>query len=241
MGLFNRTIMMLEHGVKPAWIFDGRPPKLKNGELAKRKKVKEEAKDKMEEANEVGNLEDALKFKTRTVSLTKKMKEDAMTMLKLMGMPVIEAPCEAEAQCAALCKAGKVFATVSEDLDSLTFGSKILLRGLNSKKEPITEVNYDEMLKGLDLTHQQFVDMCILCGCDYTETVEGVGPVTAYKLIKQYNDIESVLKFLEKENENENKKKKYRIPNNFYYQDSRELFYKPEVFDPSEVVVLYRM
>ena len=122
MGLFNRTIMMLENGIKPAWVFDGRPPKLKNGELAKRKKVKEEAKDKMEDATDVGNMEEALKFKTRTVSITKIMKDDAIKMLRLMGMPVVEAPCEAEAQCAILCKAGKVFATVSEDLDSLTFG-----------------------------------------------------------------------------------------------------------------------
>jgi flap endonuclease-1 len=68
-------------------------------------------------------------------------------MLKLMGMPIIEAPGEAEATCAILCKAGKVFATATEDLDALTFGTKILLRGFNSKKEPITEVNRDEMMK----------------------------------------------------------------------------------------------
>jgi flap endonuclease-1 len=68
-------------------------------------------------------------------------------MLKLMGMPIIEAPGEAEATCATLCKAGKVFASATEDLDALTFGTKILLRGFNSKKEPITEINHDEMMK----------------------------------------------------------------------------------------------
>lgn len=226
---------MLEHGLKPAWIFDGKPPKLKNGELAKRKKIKEEAKDKMNDAAEIGNMEEALKFKTRTVTITKTMKEDAMKMLKLMGMPVVEAPCEAEAQCASLCKAGKVFATVSEDTDCLTFGSNVVLRGLNSKKEPITEVNYEEMLKGLELTHEEFVDMCILCGCDYTDSIEGVGPVTAYNLIKLYKNIEGVLKFLQNENEREDIKKKYRIPTNFYYQDSRDLFFQPNVFPPEEV------
>ena len=89
---------------------------------------------------------------------------DAKKMLRLMGMPIIEAPSEAEATCAALCKAGKVFATATEDLDALTFGTKILLRGFNSKKEPITEIDYNEMLKELNMTHAEFVDLCILCG-----------------------------------------------------------------------------
>jgi flap endonuclease-1 len=75
------------------------------------------------------------------------MIQDAKTMLKLMGMPIIEAPSEAEATCSALNKAGKVFATATEDLDALTFGTNILLRSFNNKKEPITEVNRDEMLK----------------------------------------------------------------------------------------------
>ena len=91
----------------------------------------------MENANEIGNMDDALKFKTRTTSITKIMKDDAMKMLKLMGMTVIQviyiykAPCEAEAQCAALSKAGKVFATASEDMDSLTLGLIIMKKALN--------------------------------------------------------------------------------------------------------------
>ena len=78
----------------------------------------------MEEAKEEGNLEEALKQKIRTISISSTMKEDAKKMLALMGMPVYEAPCEAEAQCAALCKAGKVYATATEDMDALTFGTK---------------------------------------------------------------------------------------------------------------------
>ena len=66
-----------------------------------------------------------------------------MKMLELLGLPVILAPCEAEAQCAALAKAKKVFATVTEDMDALTFASPFLLRNVNSKKEPIIEISYD--------------------------------------------------------------------------------------------------
>ena len=102
------------------------------------------------------------------------MKDDAIKMLQLMGVPVIVAPCEAEAQCAALCKAGKVYATVTEDMDALTFQTKVLLRGLNTKKEPVVEISYDQMLTELELSHNEFVDLCILCGCDYTDTIQGV-------------------------------------------------------------------
>eukprot|EP01015_Nassula_variabilis_P032801 TRINITY_DN7736_c0_g1_i2.p1 TRINITY_DN7736_c0_g1~~TRINITY_DN7736_c0_g1_i2.p1 ORF type:complete len:218 (+),score=52.47 TRINITY_DN7736_c0_g1_i2:124-777(+) len=126
-GLFNRTIQFLENGIKPIWVSDGKPPKLKNGELAKRKKMKEIAQDKLEEAKEEGNMEEALKQKQRTTYVSKTMKEDAIKMLRLMGNPVIEAPCEAEAQCAELVKKGKAFATASEDMDSLTFRTEVLL------------------------------------------------------------------------------------------------------------------
>ena len=67
------------------------------------------------------------------------------------------------------------------------------MRGLNSKKEPIYEINYEEMIKELELTYDEFVDLCILCGCDYTDSIEGVGPITAYKFIKEFKTIEKVI------------------------------------------------
>lgn len=80
------------------------------------------------------------------------MTEDAKKMIKLMGLPIIDAPCEAEAQCAIMTFDGSdVFAAATEDMDTLTFGSKILLRGFNSKKEPITEISLDLVLEGLFL------------------------------------------------------------------------------------------
>ncbi len=70
----------------------------------------------------------------RTVKVTKTMVEDAKRLVKAMGMPVIQAPGEAEAFCAYLVKQGKAFATVSEDMDALTFGSPILIRGMSTNK-----------------------------------------------------------------------------------------------------------
>lgn len=124
-------------------------------------------------------------------------------------------------------------------MDALTFQTSILLRGFNSKKEPITEINYEEMLKGLDLTYEEFVDLCILCGCDYTNTIEGVGPATAYKFIKDFKTIEKVIEHINKDNENDKKKKRYIIPDPFLYEDSRELFMNPEVNKASEIDVIH--
>jgi flap endonuclease-1 len=104
-----------------------------------------------------------------------------------MGLPVIEAPSEAEAFCAYLTRQRKAYATVSEDMDSLTFGSPILIRGISSSKgskgPELVQIDLPKVLAQLKLTQEEFVDLCILCGCDYTNTIGGIGPVKAYRFI----------------------------------------------------------
>jgi len=228
-GLLNRTIQFMENGIKPIWVFDGKAPELKRGEIAKRQKAKQEAQKKFEEAQESGDLEQALKHKVMNTTITSQMTADCKKMLRLMGCPVIEAPSEAEAQCASLVKLGKAYATATEDMDALTFGTEVLLRGFNSKKEPILEVNLQQMLKELELNYEEFIDLCILCGCDYSEPLEGIGPVTAYKLIKENKRLEDVVKKLEEDNKKGTKKRKWVIPEHFTYPEARELFKNPEV------------
>ena len=116
-------------------------------------------------------------------------------MLRLMGVPVIQAPGEAEAQASYMNKMGKVDAVCTEDTDCLVFGAVTMIRDLNNKKEPIVEITREKLLADLQLTNDQFIDMSILCGCDYSPKIEGIGPVKAYKFIKQMNNIEGVLQF----------------------------------------------
>lgn len=200
-GLLNRTLSLLEHGVKPIWVFDGKPPVLKSDELEERKEKKQKAQEEYDAAMEEGNLEAAAKMAQRTIRVTPEMTEDAKKMLELWGIPVITAPTEAEAQWAQLVKDEKAFATVTEDMDALTFGTTILLRGFGNKKDPIRQITLSQVLAGFEMTMEEFIDLCILCGCDYTKSIAGIGPVKAFKYIKSHQTIEKVLEAIEEENE----------------------------------------
>jgi flap endonuclease-1 len=158
MGLFYRTLRMVDNGIKPLYVFDGAPPKLKSGELAKRFQRKSEAQAAHEEAKETGTAEDVEKFARRGVRVTREHNEECRRLLKYMGIPYIVAPTEAEAQCAVLARAGKVYAAASEDMDTLTFDTPVLLRKLTfseQRKEPIQEIHLDKVLDGLEMGLEQ--------------------------------------------------------------------------------------
>ena len=121
------------------------------------------------------------------------------------------------------------FGTATEDMDALTFGSKYLIRGFNSKKEPVTQVDLDAILEGFDMNMEEFIDLCIMCGCDYTTTISGIGPIRAYRLIEQNRTIEATIEKLIENNEDSKKKTKYVIPENFLYREARALFKNPDV------------
>ncbi|KAK3865859.1 hypothetical protein Pcinc_028563 [Petrolisthes cinctipes] len=230
MGFFYRTIRMVDNGIKPVYVFDGKPPTMKGGELAKRKERRDEAQKQLEQAEEAGNVEDIDKFSRRLVKVTKTHSDEAKTLLKLMGIPYVEAPCEAEAQCAALAKAGKVFGVATEDMDALTFGTPVLLRHLTfseARKMPIKEFHLSKVLEGMELSQKEFIDLCILLGCDYCDSIRGIGPKRAIELIRSHKTIDDVVTKMDK--------KKYSPPEEWPYAEARTLFIEPEVADPDNI------
>lgn len=225
-GMFFRTIRMIVNGLKPIYVFDGKPPTLKSAELTKRQERREATEVELEKAKEQGDDEGVEKYTRRLVKATRQHSDDCKALLGLMGVPYFEAPCEAEAQCAALVKAGKAFAVGTEDMDALTFGSSVLLRNLSvgeARKLPIREFNLPKVLAEMELNMDEFIDLCILLGCDYCDTIRGVGPQRAMALIKQHRSIEEILKHIDT--------KKHTVPEDWPYKAARELFRAPEVGD----------
>lgn len=203
-GLFYRNINLLMENIKLVYVFDGVPPQQKMKELVRRSEVKEESWRKYKEALERGDYKEARKYAALASKIEDKIVEDAKRLLKLMGIPVIQAPSEAEAQASYMASKGDVWASGTQDYDSLLFGSPIIVRnitltgkqrlpskGIEVKLEP--EIIYlKDVLSGLGITREQLVDIGILVGTDYNEGIRGIGPKKAYELIKRYGSIERI-------------------------------------------------
>lgn len=178
-GLFYRTINLMEAGIKPAYVFDGKPPEFKRKELEKRREAREEAELKWKEALAKGNLEEARKYAQRATKVNEMLIEDAKKLLQLMGIPIIQAPSEGEAQAAYMASKGDVYASASQDYDSLLFGAPRLIRNLTitgKRKMPGKDVYVeikpelvvlDEVLKELKITREKLIELAILVGTDY--------------------------------------------------------------------------
>lgn len=206
-GLLYRTSNLLEAGMKPVFVFDGKPPALKHATVQARIEQKEEAKKKWEAAVAAG--EEAIKYAQAAAELTPDMVEHAKLLLDCMGVPWIQAPSEGEIQCAFMCKRGDVWASGSQDYDSLLAGSPRLVRNLSitgKRKVPNKEVYIDvkpqlielePTLAKLGITHDQLVVLGILVGTDYSEGVKGVGPKSALKLVQEHKTLGEVLEHVE--------------------------------------------
>ncbi|MFB0504236.1 MAG: flap endonuclease-1 [Candidatus Bathyarchaeia archaeon] len=209
-GLFYRTCNLLELGIKPIYVFDGIPPALKEIEIKRRTRIKNEATKKYEKALRERKTDEARMYAQMTSRLKDYMTDDSKRLLKSMGVPWIQAPSEGEAQAAYVVKNGDADFCASQDYDSLLFGAPMLLRNvtisgrrkLPRKKvyvEVIPEViDLERVLKELSITHEQLIDIGILVGTDFNpDGVKGVGVKTGLKLIKKHGSLDSALQELE--------------------------------------------
>ncbi len=203
-GLFYRTINLVELGIRPVFIFDGKSPELKAKEVERRRQVKLEATVQYAKAHAVGDLEGMRKYAQIATTLRSYMIPESKQLLDLMGLPWIQAPSEGEAQAAYMNKKGTADYCASQDYDSLLFGAPRLLRnvtisGRRRRGKAFIEVVPEviELKKALTdcgLTYEQLIDVGILIGTDFNpDGIEGIGPKTALKLIRQHETIEKAL------------------------------------------------
>ncbi len=204
-GLFSRTTNLMQQGIKLAYVFDGKPPEMKNLEVEKRKKAKQEAARLYKEAVKKEDIYEMRKYAARTSRLSDEMVEDAKLLVKALGLPVIQAPSEAEAQASHMTKKAKAFAVVSEDYDSIIFGAERLVRNLSitgRKKMPgqmayiKTEpelIELKQTLKELGVSQDQIIYLAMLVGTDYNPNgVKGIGPKKALQLVKEFKEPEKL-------------------------------------------------
>ncbi|MDH3366021.1 MAG: flap endonuclease-1 [Thermoplasmata archaeon] len=226
-GMFHRSGALLELGVRPAFVFDGKPPKLKERTLEIRRKARETAEREWKAAVEAGDLKKALTKASQSTRLDDDMISETKSLLDSMGIPWLVAPSEGEAQIGLMAMKGDVWAGASQDFDSLLFGTPTLVRNLTLSRKRKTGsgrtvdvepelVELRRVLDGLQLTRQQLVDMSILIGTDFNKGVHGIGPKRALKIIRELGSLEEVAVA-----------KRADVPEDF--SEVRKVFLEPDV------------
>ncbi len=227
-GLFYRNINLLEYGILPIYVFDGKPHRLKGKVVEKRKRVRAEAGEKWKTALAEERMEDARTYAQQSARVTDEMLAESKKLLETLGIPHVQAPSEGEAQAARMAEAGEAWAVGSQDYDSLLFGSPRLLRNLTisgRRKLPrrkayvtITPelLDLEGTLRNLGVSREQLIELAILVGTDYNpKGVEGIGPKRALAMIKEHGGAERALEAGAREVD-------------FDVDEIKELFLKPD-------------
>jgi flap endonuclease-1 len=226
-GLFYRTVNLLNMGIKPVFVFDGKSPELKAKTHEHRRAIKEEAALKFESAE---TIEEKAKFASRLAVLTDEMIDESKKLLSALGVPVIQAPSEGEAQASYISKSGDAYAVASQDYDSLLFGAPRLIQNVTmARKRRLPSglfvsinpqmIELEKVLNHLQINREQLICLGILIGTDYNpKGVHGIGPKTALKIVKEHKSPAEIFKHVAEEK-----------PFDFDWQKIFELFMKPDV------------
>ena len=229
-GLLYRTTNLVEKGIRLTFVFDGKPPEMKETEIHRRRQVKQEATVRYEQAVREGKLQEARTYAQATSSLKDTMVEDAKRLLDALGISWIQAPSEGEAQAAFMAARGDVWTVASQDHDSLLFGTPRMVKNLAitgrrklPRRDAYVEIQPEvielaKALQGLSLTREQLVDVGILIGTDFNpDGVKGIGPKTAVKLIHEHGTLEDLMQ------------QKPDISLSSDFQSIRKIFLDPDV------------
>jgi flap endonuclease-1 len=221
-GILHRTLNLLEAGITPVYVLEGKSPVMKQSEVDKRREKRKKLQEKIDLAQEYGDEDGVARYSKQMVNVTQNVIQETSHLLHLLGIPVIQvsslplgspvthhqqAPSESEAQCAEFCKKGQTWGIVTRDMDALPLGCPLMLRNLHTKMEytahrtRVEEISLLDVLEGFGMEMEQFRDLCIMLGCDYCGTVRGIGPQKAFELIRSHKSIEMVLEHLNTQGE----------------------------------------
>ena len=226
--MFRSTKLIHDYDLRLTFVFDGKPPQMKEAEVTRRRELKEKAVKEWQKALAAKDYAKAFSKAVTTGKLTQSMIDDAKRLLSLLGIPFVQAPSEGEAQAAYIASKKDVWASASRDYDSLLFGTPRLLRFLTisgteflpskgvSRQIKPELIELEEMLTKLRISRDQLVDLGILIGTDFNAGVKGIGPKKALQLLSKYGSLENLPQEI-----------KSKLPQN--YEEIREFFLNPSV------------
>ena len=234
-GIFYRNVSMLKEGLKLVYVFDGEAPELKAKTHKKRKQGRELAETKYEKAKQSKDIGAMKRYSSQLLRLNNEMIEESKELLQAMGIQVVQAPSEGEAEAAHLTKKNEgVYAAVSQDYDSLLFGSPRLIRNLTLARKRKTYTGYvevnpelielEKVLNNLEINMEQLICLGILVGTDYNpKGIPGIGHKKALALVKKFK--KPILIFKEVQ------QRIHSLPeeDQFNWEDIFELFHQHDV------------
>ena len=233
LGLFNKIIILLTYNIIPIFIFDGKPSKLKADVLLARKKIRENAINKIMDSSESLSEEEKIKHMKKSVFISKHEMNDCRELLTLMGIPFINAPEEADSQCAYLARMGFVDGVYTDDMDILTFGSPKIIKNLISLKKTPQEINLNIILEKLNLSYNEFIDFCILLGCDYSNGISNINYQIIFKYYSEHKNIDLTLTNLKKNN--------YNVPDKLEYEHIKQYYLNAPYLEINEDTLKLKM
>jgi len=234
-GIFYRNVNLLSEGIKLIYVFDGKPPKQKKGTHKIRGENRNIARERYEEAKQEEDFDAMKRYGSQLIRLNDKMIKESKELLEAMGVFVVQAPGEGEAEAAYLNKTnGEIYATVSQDYDSLLFGAPKLVRnlGLARKRKTYTGwieikpemIELEKVLNSLEINLDQLICLGILVGTDYnSKGIPGIGQKRALDLVKKHKQPVLIFKSVEEQMMNLSE------ADRFDWQEIFELFHKPDV------------
>ncbi|MBR9702088.1 flap endonuclease-1 [Candidatus Pacearchaeota archaeon] len=234
-GIFYRNVSLLSEGIKLVYVFDGEPPELKGKTREGREEKRELARERFEDAKSRGDFDKMRSYGSQLVRLEDEMIVESKELLRAMGVAVVQAPSEGEAEAAYLCRIKEdVYASISQDYDSLLFGASRLIQNLTLSRRRKTFSGYvevkpemielEDVLNKLGINLDQLICLGILVGTDYNpKGIPGIGQKRALDIVRKYNQpvliFESVAEQLMSLPEEDR----------FDWQEIFQLFHKPNV------------
>jgi len=235
-GIFYRNVNLLSDGIKLVYVFDGKPPEQKGKTHEIRSEGRETARGRYEEAKQAEDLEAMKRYSSQLIKLNDEMLDESKELLEAMGIAVVQAPGEGEAEAAYLSKVKESYGVVSQDYDSLLFGATRLIRnlGLARKRKTISGwieikpelIDLHQVLNLLEINLDQLICLGILVGTDYNPRgIPGIGQKRALDIVKKYKQPVLIFKSVEEQIMSLPEKER------FDWQEIFELFHKPKIIN----------